>query len=56
MGFRDRLMAIFQVLRDPATKPADVDALDNRLDEVERRLRERKARAARIDAQAGYRK
>lgn len=54
MGPLGKLMAFFHSLRRPSEKPADVDALDARLDEVERRLatRRRLARIERLDAQA----
>ena len=54
VGPLDRLMVFLNGLRRPAEKPADVDALDARLDEVERRLAQRRrlARFERLDAQA----
>lgn len=51
MGPLGKLMAFFHSLRRPSEKPADVESLDARLDEVERRLRQ-KARFERLDAQA----
>lgn len=56
MALVDLLVMLARSLRRPTEKPPDAVILDKRLDAVERRLREReaKARRERLDAQAGY--